>query len=184
MTLLCDNKLTLAPIKEDVQKVLDIGTGTGIWAIDFGDVHPSAEVIGTDLSPLMPSWVPPNVRFELDDATKPWTWPDNTFDFVHIRFLGGAIKDWTAVFREAYRVLKPGGWLETVEFDPRFMCDDGTGNDQEAFKMWNKLFNESGAKMGSSFTIIEDRVQDTSIVEAGFEKIEGLTHKVSSAPLE
>jgi hypothetical protein len=28
--------LHLAPIKEDVQDVLDIGTGTGIWAIEFG----------------------------------------------------------------------------------------------------------------------------------------------------
>jgi methylase of polypeptide subunit release factors len=32
--------------------VLDIGTGTGIWAIDFADEHPEAEVIGTDLSPI------------------------------------------------------------------------------------------------------------------------------------
>jgi hypothetical protein len=30
------NKLYLAPISDDVQNVLDIGTGTGIWAIDFG----------------------------------------------------------------------------------------------------------------------------------------------------
>jgi len=34
MTL--DDHLFLAPIKENPQHVLDIGTGTGIWAIDFG----------------------------------------------------------------------------------------------------------------------------------------------------
>lgn len=38
--------------------------GTGIWAIDFGDMCPKCEVIGTDLSPIQPKWVPPNVRFE------------------------------------------------------------------------------------------------------------------------
>jgi ubiquinone/menaquinone biosynthesis C-methylase UbiE len=32
-----DNKLHLAPIPDErLQNVLDIGTGTGIWAIDFG----------------------------------------------------------------------------------------------------------------------------------------------------
>lgn len=28
-----DNKLTKAPIDDNVQKVLDIGTGSGIWAV-------------------------------------------------------------------------------------------------------------------------------------------------------
>jgi hypothetical protein len=30
------NRLFLAPIKEGPLRVLDIGTGTGIWAIEFG----------------------------------------------------------------------------------------------------------------------------------------------------
>ena len=53
-------KLHLAPIPEDVQNVLDVGTGTGIWAIDFADEYPSARVVGTDLSPIQPGlYVPP-----------------------------------------------------------------------------------------------------------------------------
>lgn len=35
--------------------MLDLGTGTGIWAIDFADEYPSANVIGTDLSPIQPT---------------------------------------------------------------------------------------------------------------------------------
>ncbi|GKT45993.1 uncharacterized protein ColSpa_06174 [Colletotrichum spaethianum] len=41
------NRLGTAPPNEkdsNVGRVLDIGTGTGIWAIDFGDEHPDAEV--------------------------------------------------------------------------------------------------------------------------------------------
>lgn len=36
-----DNKLHLAPIGSNPQNVLDIATGTGIWAIDFGTFFPS-----------------------------------------------------------------------------------------------------------------------------------------------
>ncbi|KAH7247651.1 uncharacterized protein BKA55DRAFT_71240 [Fusarium redolens] len=52
------NKLGLSPPNlpdSKVKRVLDLGTGTGIWAIDFGDEHPEAEIIGIDLSPIQPS---------------------------------------------------------------------------------------------------------------------------------
>ncbi|CEL11944.1 hypothetical protein ASPCAL15038 [Aspergillus calidoustus] len=49
--------LYYSPLRSDVRSVLDIGTGTGIWAIDFADQHPSAEVTGTDLSPIQPHWL-------------------------------------------------------------------------------------------------------------------------------
>lgn len=54
-----DEKLYGAPIDKP-QRILDVGTGTGIWAIDMADSFPSAEVIGTDLSPIQPRWIPPN----------------------------------------------------------------------------------------------------------------------------
>lgn len=34
--LTLDGKLYLAPIAEEPRRVLDIATGSGIWAIDFG----------------------------------------------------------------------------------------------------------------------------------------------------
>lgn len=42
-----DDKLGLAPPNEpgsQVKRVLDLGTGTGIWAMDFGDEHPGTHV--------------------------------------------------------------------------------------------------------------------------------------------
>lgn len=47
MLLTLNNKLGLAPPHQTdskVKRVLDVGTGTGIWAIDFGDEHPDATV--------------------------------------------------------------------------------------------------------------------------------------------
>lgn len=48
-----EGKLFTAPIPKEKKfnRVLDVGTGTGIWAIDFGDEHPEATVLGIDLSP-------------------------------------------------------------------------------------------------------------------------------------
>ncbi|KAL2216651.1 S-adenosyl-L-methionine-dependent methyltransferase [Thermoascus aurantiacus ATCC 26904] len=50
-----DRKLFFAPIGPSPQRVYDIATGTGIWAIQFGEEFPSAEVIGSDLSPCQPN---------------------------------------------------------------------------------------------------------------------------------
>ncbi|KAF5694081.1 methyltransferase [Fusarium denticulatum] len=66
------DRLFLAPIDPEGLNVLDIGTGTGIWAIQFGDEHPSATVVGNDLSPIQPDWVPPNVKFIVDDVEAEW----------------------------------------------------------------------------------------------------------------
>ena len=55
MMLLCDAQLHLAPL-ENPRRILDIGTGTGIWAIQMADDYPDCTVIGTDLSPVQPSW--------------------------------------------------------------------------------------------------------------------------------
>lgn len=48
MLLLMNRELHMAPL-QNPQRILDIGTGTGIWAIDMADLYISAEVIGTDL---------------------------------------------------------------------------------------------------------------------------------------
>lgn len=59
-----DGKLHLAPL-ENPQRILDVGTGTGVWAIDIADTFPAAEVIGVDIAPIQPNYVVRNVRFEI-----------------------------------------------------------------------------------------------------------------------
>jgi ubiquinone/menaquinone biosynthesis C-methylase UbiE len=61
--LALDNTLFFAPLKP--YSILDVGTGTGLWAVDAADAHPQASVIGTDLSPIMSEMVPPNLEFEI-----------------------------------------------------------------------------------------------------------------------
>jgi len=48
------NRLYFSPVKE-LKHALDIGAGTGLWAVELADAHPECEVIGIDLSPGQPT---------------------------------------------------------------------------------------------------------------------------------
>ena len=131
---------------------------------DFADRFPSAEVVGTDISPIQPSWVPPNCKFEIDDAQMPWTWAVDYFDFVHIRNLHGSISDWPALFEQCFRHTKPGGFIEQFEFDIATRSDK-VGPDH-VYVQWNNLFAECGEKMGRTFKVAARMKQQ--IIDAGF----------------
>jgi len=146
---------------------------------DFADAYPDTEVIGTDLSPTQPSWVPPNVQFEIDDATQPWTWPEHTFSFVHMRYLFGAIVDWPELFRQAFRATAPGGYVQSCECDIELRSDDGSVEGVHAMTTWSRLFLEGGKKMGRSFTVIAEDLQRKSMLDAGFIDVEFKDFKVS-----
>lgn len=168
-TLMQHGKIYLAPIKDNIQKVLDVGCGTGIWAIDFADLFPSAEVIGVDISPQQPQWVPPNLKFEVDDVTQPWTYEPNSFDYIHLRWLTGSIPDWNALYGEIFKSLKPGGYFEHKESACLIVSDDGTVREGSAIDQWGKVFTEAGKKFGRSFSVVEDGLQVKAMKEAGFD---------------
>ncbi|KAF2636676.1 S-adenosyl-L-methionine-dependent methyltransferase [Massarina eburnea CBS 473.64] len=172
--LTLDRKLHLAPINNP-QRILDVGTGTGIWAIDMADQYPGAMVIGTDLSPIQPEWVPPNCIFEIDDVSLDWTFPPQHFDFVHIRELFGCIPDWDFFFAQAYDHVAPGGWIEIVEHSVHPMCDDGSMPPDHFYNEWGKTVIELGEKFGKSFTIWSDAKE--KMERAGFVDVKEVRYK-------
>ncbi|CAF3449744.1 unnamed protein product [Fusarium graminearum] len=143
---------------------------------EFADRFPNVEIVGTDLSPCQPEWVPPNVRFEIDDAVLSWTWEPNEFDFIHIRYLFGAIKDWSALFKEACRCVIPGGWVQSAEADVEFRCDDGSIELEPNLKMYKKLFEEGGKVLNTHFFVNDMQVQ--GFKDAGFEEIHTIDYKL------
>ncbi|KAI5925680.1 S-adenosyl-L-methionine-dependent methyltransferase [Camillea tinctor] len=168
-TLMQDGKIHMAEIDDKkVQKVLDVGCGTGIWAIDFADLYPNIEVIGVDISPQQPQWIPPNLKFEIDDVTQEWTYEPESFDYIHMRWLVGSIPDWEFLFKEVYKALKPGAIFETKESSALITSDDGTVTPESALGQWGRVFGEAGSKFGRTFRVVEEDIQRKALEAAGF----------------
>ncbi|MCJ1272856.1 hypothetical protein MMC21_000645 [Puttea exsequens] len=159
------DQLFLAPLT-DPKRVIDIGTGIGVWAQDFADKFPEAEVIGTDLSPCQRGPVPPNLTFEIDDACSEWTHPLNHFDYVHVRLLYASIRDWPAFYKECYDHLTPGGYIEHAEISPVLLSDDPNDDLEKIFYSQGALAREASARFGKQI-VIQPHLKDM-IEKAGF----------------
>ncbi|KAJ4157925.1 uncharacterized protein LMH87_008480 [Akanthomyces muscarius] len=164
---LTGGKLLFAPIGEHPQKIVDIGTGTGIWAIETGDAYPSASILGIDLTPIQPLWVPPNVEFIVDDCEQDWLL-DNV-DLAHFRFMAMILKDVPLVMQHAYESLRPGGWIEFQELLGRPYCDDDTMKSDDPFKVLYEIAGEAYQKLGLSTSLPAEL--EPVLLSAGFENI-------------
>lgn len=151
-SLLQDNKLHLAPIVAP-KTVLDIATGTGIWAIQFAKLYPEANVVGTDLSLIQPFNIPANVAFVKEDSESvEWLFPE-PFDFIHMRLVLTCFDDHRTVIRKAFEQLQPGsGWMEVCDPDFGLLSPDDTVAGT-ALKRWYDLVVEGGANAGREIRV-------------------------------
>ncbi|KAK5629703.1 hypothetical protein RRF57_005418 [Xylaria bambusicola] len=113
-----DGELTTVPL-ECPTAILDIGTAVGEWAIDMAEIYPDCEVTGTDISNIFERRVPQNVYWEIDDAELEWERPPDHYDLVHLRDMTGAFASWESIYQSAFKCLKPGGWIEILDFDDK-----------------------------------------------------------------
>lgn len=133
-----------APVEKNVHNVLDLGTGTEIWAVEFANQYPEVNVSGTDLSPIQPSLVPPNCKFIVDDFEDDWVYQQK-FDFIHGRMLVGDMKSLKSLFRKAYDNLNPGGWFEMQDACLP-ISNDATISPESAYQRWLDLQAEALGK--------------------------------------
>ncbi|KAI1631936.1 methyltransferase domain-containing protein [Biscogniauxia mediterranea] len=138
----------LAPLEQiKLAHVLDVGCGTGNWAIEFANLHPDVQVLGTDLSPIQPEWVPANCSFLIDDATHDWAFHQR-FDYVHSRALTMGIADWDRFVDQAYQFLQPGGFLELQEFHIPLESPDGSVKAGSALWTWGEKLRVMCGRLG------------------------------------
>jgi len=103
--------------------ILDVGTGTGQWAIDMARQFPQADVLGIDLNePHVDESTPSNCRFEKHDMNSGMLGYTGRFDVIHARAIASGSKDWRATIQEFEKILRPGGIL--LLFDPDLAVRD------------------------------------------------------------
>jgi SAM-dependent methyltransferase len=104
--------------------ILDVGSGTGRWAIEMAMLFPRASVVGIDVAAPQPDKSaagavaqPANYQFVAGNILEGLPFPDGSFSYVHQRYMIGAIPrdQWPHTVAELVRVTRHGGWVELVE---------------------------------------------------------------------
>ncbi|KAF4979156.1 hypothetical protein FZEAL_4584 [Fusarium zealandicum] len=156
-SLMLGGKLHRAPIGEHTQRVLDLGTGTGIWAIDFAEV-------------------PANCVFEVDDFEDQWLYK-KPFDYIHARELEGCIANEERFFQQAFENIASGGFIELQAMRGCFMSDDGTSETATNAQRWAEGLLDSSAKFGKPIDCVH--LWKDKLSQAGFVDIQQEVRKVS-----
>jgi len=173
---LLKSHLTSVPLMNP-DKILDIGTGTGDWVIGIGEAFPQAEVIGNDLSAIQPSAVPPNVFFEIFDAEEDdWTYPQDHFDLIHFRNMAGSFQSWRHMYERTFAHLKPGGWIEVVDFDDQSSVFSKYFKKGSEMYEWYMALGEASIRSGKD--IGPAHLEPDRLSEAGFVDVNVTGHEL------
>jgi ubiquinone/menaquinone biosynthesis C-methylase UbiE len=141
----------LAPLSQETKTILDVGAGTGIWAMDMAQQFSQAQIIGVDLAlTSLPRVLPGTCLFCHADVLKGLPFPNQQFDFTHQRLLVLAIPAprWPEVVQELVRVTRLQGWIELLEVGTTVQ---NAGPATERLLSW---LRESCQALGIEFTMV------------------------------
>ncbi|KIO23675.1 hypothetical protein M407DRAFT_9322 [Tulasnella calospora MUT 4182] len=123
-------QVALSPTESHQRYILDVGTGSGRWAVEMSENFPNAKVLGIDThlpsvlgDPSRP--VPSNCSFKIADANCDMNNLDSMFDIIHQRCVEPGINDTDLFFYESARILRPGGVLLSVGANPQLIDTKG-----------------------------------------------------------
>ncbi|CAG8616180.1 4370_t:CDS:1, partial [Ambispora gerdemannii] len=92
--------------------------GSGTWILEMAKTYPSCLFIGINISPdYLLRDLPEDIEFIQANRL---LIESNEFDFVVMHFLNGCftLRQWESIIiPEVARVMKPGAWLERMEYD-------------------------------------------------------------------
>jgi ubiquinone/menaquinone biosynthesis C-methylase UbiE len=112
-----------------LQRVLDVGCGTGGWLIELARAYPTIPLlVGVDISDRMIEYaraqaidrqVNDRVEFHTMDALRGLEFPAGFFDLVNQRLGLSFVRtwDWLNLLREFERITRPGGVIRLTEAD-------------------------------------------------------------------
>ncbi|KAJ6526269.1 S-adenosyl-L-methionine-dependent methyltransferase [Mycena vulgaris] len=125
--------------------IMDVGCGSGIWAIEMAEKYPNARVVGVDIASKVTLPSPENFHFVQMDLTVDLPPVEGGYDIIHARCVTGHLKNAAAFVRSAYELLKPGGLMILGE---AYKSTDA--NKQELMPLHpNVNYSEDALKTGS-----------------------------------
>ncbi|CAG8637780.1 2983_t:CDS:2 [Cetraspora pellucida] len=113
----------LAPINDLLDnevRILEIGSGLGIWCCDMASTYKTPRFTGIDMFPFdFPTAKNSNVELRHHNVLDVLPYDDLTFDYVSIRLMAIDVPDdkWLELLNECVRVLKVDGWIEVLDTD-------------------------------------------------------------------
>ncbi|KAJ5263602.1 hypothetical protein N7478_011207 [Penicillium angulare] len=174
--LLLKGELDKAPVKNP-QRILDLGTGTGIWAIDIaGYISIQPNVLAATNE----------VNFEESflelKSSETISVPSNRagFDFIHARLLSGCVVDWPKFFRNIYDHLKPGAYFEIQE-SALWTWSEGESMHPGSPLLQYLTALEVASHGAGRYLNVYYKLRDW-LIEAGFEDVQQFTYFLPYAP--
>ncbi|PKS08221.1 hypothetical protein jhhlp_005163 [Lomentospora prolificans] len=193
------------PPRRAGKQILDLGTGTGLWAMSMAEEYPDITAFGVDfydfLQPreiLRSTFFCGHINIEKDwdpihqfvdwaaglrraDSHTDPGFDSHNWDLIYARMLNGAIHHWPNLFQNIYNHLTPGfGCVEIVDLDWTPRCDDGTFPQDSHFEKWFGLLNQAMETIGRPLKINPNT--KNLLIEAGFVDVEEKVYKIYHNP--
>ncbi|KAI8381500.1 S-adenosyl-L-methionine-dependent methyltransferase [Radiomyces spectabilis] len=161
--------------------ILDCACGVGVWALETALEYPESQVIGMDIQsywsnyPLKAEPNAPdisNVSYCQGDLLKPLAFSNQQFDFIYQRDVSAVVpwKQWPLLIAEFYRILRPEGQIELVEYDCFFK------HAGPVLTRMNEWYKACAARVGVDLNY--PRSLSKVLLESGFTDIQEQTHDI------
>lgn len=137
-------RLTFAELGNP-KRILEVGAGSGAWAVHAANDYPNAEVIAIDISPLPERALPKNLRFLQMDVCQTLPFDDESFDVVHARFVLMHLPHFRDTLARISALIKPGGHLILEEIDARTYSEHQETPEAVEF-FYNRLYDWVASK--------------------------------------
>lgn len=90
--------------------------------------------------------------------------------------LAGSVRDFPRLLNQGMLNLKPGGWLEIVDFAPQPFGDDATLEQAPYMREWSEVIDKASVRFGKRMKITDSYKK--WMIEAGFQDVEEQIYEV------